>query len=234
MSSEAGADVDELADRLATVRATIGERAAAVGRAAADVTLVAVGKSFPAGHVRALAARGQREFGESRAQELREKARQVVGDVRWHFVGRLQRNKVKHVVGTAALIHSVDRDDLARAVADRARRAGIVQPVLLQVNVGRDPAKTGVALEQVGGALDRMVHLEGIVCEGLMTIPPDGADPRPLFARLRRARDDVRERHPGVTQLSMGMSRDFGIAIEEGATIVRLGEAVFGRRPQPV
>jgi pyridoxal phosphate enzyme (YggS family) len=173
---------------------------------------------------------GQADFGESRAQELRRRSKSIGPGVRWHFVGRLQRNKVRDVVGVASLIHSVGRLELAEAIAERARKGGRVQRVLVQVNVGDDPAKGGCAVDEAVGLVAKVRALDGIACEGLMTIPPLDTDPRPLYAMLRELRDDVRSRFPEVQHLSMGMSDDFEIAVEEGATIVRVGEAVFGPR----
>jgi PLP dependent protein len=196
------------------------------------VTLVAVSKGFPAEAVAAARQAGHADFGESRAQELKRKARDLGGGIRWHFVGRLQRNKVRDVVGVAGLIHSVDRLELAEVVAERARRQNRVQRVLVQVNAGEDEAKAGCGLDEAAGLVARVRALDGIACQGLMTIPPLAGDPRPVFARLRDLRDDLRERFPEVQHLSMGMSADFEVAIEEGATIVRVGEAVFGPRIQ--
>jgi PLP dependent protein len=233
MIGRARAEPTDLAERLEDARSRIAAAAARAGRSPDDVRLVAVSKTFPSARVVEAMATGQMDFGESRAQELRDKAREVVGDPRWHFVGRLQRNKVKHVVGVACLVHSVDSEDLAVEVAARARRTGHVQPVLVQVNVGSDPRKAGVDLEDAHRFVERLRLLEGLRCEGLMTIPPMDVDPRPLYARLRGALDAIRDEFPEVRHLSMGMSKDYEVAVEEGATLVRLGEAVFGPRPQP-
>lgn len=230
----AGVDADPVADvgaRLADVQARIREAAGRAGRSPHAVTLVAVSKTVD--HTAVLAARraGQADFGESRAQELRRKSREAGAGVRWHFVGRLQRNKVRDVVGVASLVHSVDRLELAEAIADRTARHGRVQRILVQVNVGGDPDKAGCAPGEVLGLIARIRGLDGVACEGLMTVPPLGEDPRPLFAELRGLRDAVRSRFPEVQHLSMGMTHDFEVAVEEGATIVRVGEAVFGPRP---
>jgi hypothetical protein len=174
---------------------------------------------------------GQADFGENRAQELTRKVRALPAGTRWHFLGRLQRNKVADVVGTVELLHSVDREELAEAVARRARALGLLQRVLVQVNTARDPAKAGVLPEDAPRLVARISALEGIRCEGLMTVPAFGADPRPAFAALRTIGADLRLRFPAVTHLSMGMSGDYEVAIEEGATIVRLGQALFGPRP---
>ncbi|MGI8573805.1 MAG: YggS family pyridoxal phosphate-dependent enzyme [Egibacteraceae bacterium] len=216
--------------RLAVVRELLPPAAARVDRSPAAITLVAVSKRFDADAVQRVHELGQHDFGESRAQELVAKAPHVTG-ARWHFVGRLQRNKVSRVVGTAGLIHSVDRLELAAAIGARAREQQRVQPVLVQVNVGDDPAKGGCAVNEAAELIAELRQLDGVSCQGLMTIPPLEADPRPLFADLRALRDDVRQAYPEVQHLSMGMSQDFEVAIEEGATIVRVGEAIFGPRP---
>jgi PLP dependent protein len=223
-------DVDAVAQRLAEVRARIADAAARAGRSERAVTLVAVSKTVPAELIAVARAAGQEDFGESRAQELRHKAPELGPGIRWHFVGRLQRNKVKDVVGLATLVHSVDRFPLAQALAERARSGGKLQRVLVQVNAGGDPDKAGCPPEAAAAFVERVRALDWLACEGLMTIPPFDADPRPVFATLRQVRDDIRERFPEVRHLSMGMTRDFEIAVEEGATIVRVGEAIFGPR----
>lgn len=219
-----------LATQLAAVRARIADAAARSGRSPSAVTLIAVTKTFPVDVVAALSALGQRDVGESRAQELLAKDRALEATVRWHFVGRLQRNKVAAVVGRAGLIHSVDRVPLAEAIGARATGQGRIQPVLVQVNAGADPAKTGFTLAEAESAVDRIRAIDGVTCLGLMTIPQREGDPRPAFGRLRALRDDLRARFPEVTHLSMGMSADYEVAIEEGATMVRLGEALLGPR----
>jgi PLP dependent protein len=227
-----GAQVDAaLQDRLRDVRGRMHAAAQRAGRMPSSVVLVAVSKTVDPEIVLAARRLGQSDFGESRAQELRRKHRAAGPGLRWHFVGRLQRNKVRDVVGVASLIHSVGTIELAGAIAERARKEQRMQRILVQVNIGDDPAKGGCAPEDLPGLVARVRGLDGVACEGLMTIPPLGVDPRPLFRRLREARDDLRERFPEVQHLSMGMSADFEVAVEEGATIVRVGEAVFGPRP---
>lgn len=228
---------DGLTGRWCTVRHRIDAAATAAGRPAADIMLVAVSKTVDAGAVAALHAAGQREFGEGRAQELAAKRTALAGGSGpgpvWHFIGRLQRNKVRDVVGAAEVLHSVDRRELALAIATRAQAEGLVQRVLLQVNTGGDAAKAGCRPEQAPALAAELAGLPGLVCEGLMVIPPYGVDPRPAFALLRALRDDVRARVDTVRHLSMGMSGDFEVAVTEGATIVRVGEAVFGPRRAP-
>ncbi len=224
-------EAETLEQRFADVRALIHRAAARAGRDGEDVLLVAVTKEVDPARVAQAVRAGQADFGENRAQELTRKVRALPAGTRWHFLGRLQRNKVADVVGTVELLHSVDREELAEAVARRARALGLLQRVLVQVNTARDPAKAGVLPEDAPRLVARISALEGIRCEGLMTVPAFGADPRPSFAALRTIGADLRLRFPAVTHLSMGMSGDYEVAIEEGATIVRLGQALFGPRP---
>lgn len=222
---------EEVAGRLAAVRERVAAATERAGRSPRAVTVVVVTKAFGADAVRAVVDAGHVDIGESRAQELTAKRSEVTG-VRWHFVGRLQRNKVRDVVGTASLIHSVDREGLAEDVAERAHRQGQVQRVLVQVNVSEDPAKGGCRPDDAAALVRRIRALPGIACTGLMTIPPADADPGPVYASLRGLRDELNRQYPEVAHLSMGMSGDVEAAVAEGATIVRLGEAVLGPRPQ--
>lgn len=226
----AGDGADGVLARLESARARIAGAARRVGRSPSAVTLVAVTKGHGSEIARAALAAGQVDLGESRAQELEAKRAAVGPGARWHFVGRLQRNKVRAVVDAVSLIHSVDRLPLAERIAAEAVRAGRVQRVLVQVNAGDDPAKAGCTLDEAPGLVAAVRALDGIACEGLMTIPPLDVDPRPVFVRLRELRDELRSRFPEVQHLSMGMSADVEVAVEEGATIVRLGEALFGPR----
>jgi pyridoxal phosphate enzyme (YggS family) len=176
---------------------------------------------------------GITEIGESRAQELKEK-HAVVGDrVNWHFIGHLQTNKVRHVVGVARLIHSVDRFGLAEGIARRANAIGIEQPVLVEINIARDPNKHGADPAQAIRLATEVAGLEGIAVSGVMAMAPfldDPAATRPYFAELRALSESLVRELPGATEISMGMTRDYEVAAEEGATIVRVGEAIFGPR----
>ena len=222
-----------LGDRYRQVLDRIAQAAARAGRSPADVTLVAISKTFPADVVALAVSAGITDLGENRAQELKEKATAVPGDVRWHFVGHLQTNKVRYVVGTAALVHSVDRYGVAEAIARRARTLGVTQDVLVEVNVSGEPTKQGV--EPAGAvALAEEVHaLDGVRVGGLMTMAPfaeTAESSRPYFADLAALGRVLARSLPDATELSMGMTRDFEVAVEEGATIVRVGEAIFGPR----
>jgi pyridoxal phosphate enzyme (YggS family) len=213
-----------LVDNLTNVRATIAEAARAAGRSPSTVTLVAVSKMVPAERVQEALAAGQEVFGENYAQELRDKAQRVAG-ARWHFIGPLQRNKVKYVVGVAELIHSIDSPSLVDEVAARADKLGVVQRCLVQVNVGREAQKRGCAPEDVPALVRALAASPSVRCEGLMCIPPEGVPPRPFFDNLARL-----AAAEGLSMLSMGMSSDFGEAIAAGATMVRIGTAIFGAR----
>lgn len=222
-----------LEDRLSDVMERIAAACERAGRSPDDVTLVAVAKTFPADRVAAVIDAGATDIGENRAQELKEKAA-VLGDrAQWHFIGPLQTNKVRQVVGVARLIHSVDRFGLGEAIARRARSLGIVQDVLVEVNIAAEAAKSGVEPHQAVGLAAELDALEGLRVVGLMAIPPQAGSPdgaRLYFSQLAALRDEVARRVPGAVHLSMGMSDDFEIAVEEGATLVRVGRAIFGPR----
>jgi pyridoxal phosphate enzyme (YggS family) len=207
------------------VRESIDHVCTRAGRSTDSVKLVAVSKTQPIEAVIEAFAAGQDAFGENYAQELHEKA-DALPEAEWHFIGALQTNKVKIVVGHSALIHTCDRLSLAKEVSKRALAKNLVQRVLLEVNVGREPQKGGVLPEQLDELIAAVRELEALRCEGLMCIPPAGQDPRPHFRALRELRDRL-----GLRELSMGMSADYLVAIEEGSTIVRIGTAIFGERP---
>jgi PLP dependent protein len=225
-----------LAARVAAVQERIARAASAAGRDVGTVRLIAVTKTHPVEVARDAVAAGLDDLGENRVDELVAKSSEVVA--RWHLIGRLQRNKVRDVVGRAVLIHSVDRRELMDAIGRQAVAAGAVQEVLVQVNVGEDPAKGGCRLADVGELVTYASAVRGVEVVGLMTVPPlPGAGvaaseaAAPLFRSLRAARDELRERFPRVQELSMGMSDDLEAAVQEGATMVRIGAALFGPRP---
>lgn len=211
-------------------------RAAAerAGRSPGEVAVVAVSKTFPAHAVLEAVAAGVTVFGENRARELGEKVAAIGDRAEWHFVGHLQTNKVRHVVGVAALIHSVDRVGLAEAISRRARTLGVTQPVLVEVNVAGEATKHGIEVGRAVALAEEVASMSNLELRGLMTVPPwpeDPEDSRPLYEELAHLRDRVLLSVPSAGGLSMGMSRDFEVAIEEGATLVRIGEAIFGPRP---
>ena len=214
----------EVAAGLSRVRERIAAACSRARRDPASVRLIAVGKTKPIEMLRQAMAAGQTAFGENYAQELREKAAVLPG-AEWHFVGALQTNKARLVVGRAALIHTCDRLPLAQELSKRAKAAGLVQRVLLEVNVGREPQKAGALPQEVPALLEEVRALPALACEGLMCIPPAEGDPRGFFRLLRELAGQC-----GLPQLSMGMSADYEAAIEEGATLVRVGTAIFGER----
>ncbi len=230
----------ELAARLRDVREAIARACKRAAREPAAVTLVCATKTVPAERIREAFTAGARDFGENYAQELRDKAEALAGlgpELRWHFIGALQRNKVKYAVGRAVLIHSVDSRELLAELDRRAERAGIErQELLLELNLAGEESKSGASEAELPGLLDACAALPRLRCVGLMTMPPFFDEPdraRPHFARLRELRDREQARgRPGLElrHLSMGMSGDFEAAIEEGATLVRVGTAIFGAR----
>ncbi len=230
---------EQLRARIDRVRERISSAARAVGRDPDDVRLVAVTKTHPVETVQAAVAAGLHDLGENRTDELARKSSQVVAT--WHLVGRLQRNKVRDVVGRAALIHSVDRPSLLDAISRSAAQLEVVQEVLLQVNVGEDPAKGGCSLPELFELVSYASSLPNVRVVGLMTVPPlpaAGEDAnqaaRPFFHRLREARDTLRADYPDLAELSMGMSDDLEAAVQEEATMVRIGSALFGQRGEVV
>jgi pyridoxal phosphate enzyme (YggS family) len=219
-------------ENLARVRERIEAACDRAGRDPASVRLVAVSKTQPVQAVLEAFTAGQAAFGENYAQELREKAH-ALPEADWHFIGALQTNKAKLVVGRAALVHTCDRAALAQELNKRALASSLVQRVLVEVNVGREEQKGGALPEDVAALLGSIADLSALACEGLMCIPPAGGDPRPHFRALRELRDRLRDADLGaLPDLSMGMSADYETAIEEGATIVRVGTAIFGERPR--
>lgn len=222
-----------IAARYEAVRRQVTDAADACGRDPSDVTIVAVTKTVGVGEIRAALAAGVRDFGENRVQEFLGKYG-LFPEARWHFIGSLQTNKVKDVVGKAHLIHSVDSAKLLNHIERRAAERGVVQPVLLQVNVSGEASKHGLAIGDLPDVLAEAGHLESVEVRGLMTMAPlaRAEDVRWVFRELREVRDSLRARLPDrveLEHLSMGMSGDFRVAVEEGATIVRIGRAIFGR-----
>jgi PLP dependent protein len=211
-----------VAASFAAVRLRVDDAARDAGRDPDDVTLVVVTKSVAVDLMRAALAAGATDLGENRAQDLVAKARALeASQPRWHFIGRLQRNKVRALAPFVALWQSVDREELATEIADRAPGARI----LVQVNVAGEAQKGGCSPDDTPGLVARCRAL-GLDAQGLMTIPPEAGDPTPIFRTLRRLTDDL-----GLATCSMGMSGDFERAIRAGATMVRIGSAVFGPRP---
>ena len=228
--------MSDLAANLEEVRSRISAAARAAGREPSEVSLLAVSKTWPADDVRALAALGQRDFGENRAQELLGKAGEL-GDVglRWHFIGQLQRNKAAAVARLGAVVHTVDRASLARTL-DRAGQDGPAPvDVLVQVDLGgaagEIAARGGAAPDDVPELADLVASSPGLRLRGLMAVAPRGEEPRPAFERLAALAARLRADHPEAVELSAGMSGDLEEAVAAGATVVRVGTALFGDRP---
>ena len=216
---------------LSSVRLRVAAAAARSGRSPASVVVVAVSKSASDGAVLAAHEAGVRDFGENRAHDLTDRVPRLPGDIRWHFVGRLQTNKVPRVRPVVHLLHSLDRLELA---SSWVRGGGVSPPALVQVNVSGEPQKAGIFPGDAAPLIDAALGM-GIDVRGLMTIPPlatSGEAARPHFAALRELRDRLRGEFPTLTELSMGMTDDFEVAVEEGATILRVGRAIFRVSPE--
>ena len=219
---------------LADVTGSIAAACARAGRAPGDVRLVAVSKTMPAERVLELVQAGHLLFGENRVQEAVLKIEAVGSGPQWHFIGHLQKNKIRHAIGQFALIHSVDSREMALVLDRRCRAEGMVQPVLLQVNQAAEATKHGIGPLDLPALAAEVEGCAGLDLQGLMSIPPPEEDPehaRPWFAGLRSMRDRlIPELGRELPELSMGMSDSYLVAVEVGATLVRVGTALFGAR----
>jgi hypothetical protein len=229
--------MNSIAARLADILARIRTAAEAAGRSAGEIRLVAVGKTFPAAAVREAIGAGVTDIGENYIQEARAKFEALQGTpAAWHYIGHLQTNKAKYAVRMFDLIHTVDSYRLALELDRCAHKLNKVQAVLIQVNVAGEASKSGVAPDETLPLVRRAAALENIAIKGLMTLPPYFNAPqavRPYFAALRQLRDRIAAEgiaHIGMQELSMGMTGDFEAAVAEGATLVRIGTALFGER----
>lgn len=223
-------------EQLREVRERIAAACRRAGRDPKDVTLIAVSKTKPAQMVQEAYEAGARDFGENKVQEILEKKPVLPQDIRWHMIGHLQRNKVHQVLGQAVLIHSVDSLRLAQQIETEAEKKGIEAEILLEVNVAREESKFGFFLEETEEAIRQIAKLPHVHIRGLMTIAPFVENPeenRGIFQKLYQFSVDIAAKNiDNVTMdvLSMGMSNDFEVAIEEGATMVRVGTRIFGAR----
>ncbi len=224
----------DVAANLEGVHAAIADAAARSGRGAGDIQLVAASKKQDAEKVRATFDAGQEIFGESRVQEARAKIPLLPSAIQWHFIGRLQKNKVRPALALFALFQSIDSIGLAIELDRIAAEEGVRPDVLLEINVAGEGSKIGFSPEDLRMHFEAILQLNRLAVHGLMTIPPlasEAEESRRHFVRLREFRDALEEEFAvKLPQLSMGMSNDFGVAIEEGATIVRVGTAIFGER----
>lgn len=219
------------------IRDRIHEACVRSGRSAHDVRLVAVSKTVSEGSISQLHGAGHKEFGESRLQEASPKMNNLPGDIIWHYIGRLQKNKVRRIVSDFALIHSVDSLKIAQYMDTIARECGLRPQVLLQCNLAGEETKGGFGEEELEVAMKQLLDLPNLVISGLMCIPPhveESEESRVYFRRLRELRDRL-EKTNGcqLPHLSMGMSHDYPVAVEEGATFVRVGSSLFGQRLYP-
>jgi PLP dependent protein len=226
--------MDKIAENLERVREQIAQAAAKAGRAGDEIQLVAITKTHDAEKVREAIEAGQILFGESRVQEARAKIPELPSNLRWHFVGHLQKNKIRHALPLFEMIHSVDSLALAEDINRIAEEEGMHPRVLLEVNVAGEGSKFGFLPEKLRNEMEALLALPRLSIEGLMTIPPiaeEAEASRKYFVDLRELRDALEKDFDlKLQQLSMGMTNDFAIAVEEGATLVRVGTAIFGER----
>ena len=229
-------DGAEISDNLENIRARIARAAGRSGRSPADITLIAVSKTVGIDAIGKAIEAGVTIFGESYIQEARAKIPKIDIPVRWDFIGHLQRNKARHALGLFEMIHSVDSLALAQEINRAAMNRGKKARVLVEVNISGEKAKSGIDPGRTGSLLRELISLPHLSVEGLMTMAPYSDDPeesRPYFRRLRHLKETMNELHQpdlNLKELSMGMSSDFEVAIEEGATLIRIGTAIFGER----
>ena len=228
--------MSSIAENLGGVREQIASAAAKSGRSADDVELVAITKTHPAEKVREAIEAGQTLFGESRVQEARAKIPELPSNIRWHFVGHLQKNKIRQALSLFELFHGVDSLALAQEMDRIAAEQGEHPRVLLEVNVAGEGTKFGFKAETLNAEIGPLLELPRLSIEGLMCIPPlaeEAEGSRKFFVQLRELRNSLeKEFDVKLQHLSMGMTQDFSIAVEEGATLVRVGTAIFGERPK--
>lgn len=225
-----------LAENLKAVEERICKACERANRNREEVTLIAVSKTKPVSMLEEVYQEGIRCFGENKVQELTDKYEQLQDDVRWHMIGHLQRNKVKYIIGKTELIHSVDSIRLAETIEQEAAKKDIIADILIEVNVAEEESKFGLKVDEVIPLIEKIAKFPHIRIKGLMTIAPYVENPeenRNVFARLQKLSVDIAEKNidnVSVGVLSMGMTNDYEIAIEEGATMVRVGTGIFGER----
>ncbi|MBC8316377.1 MAG: YggS family pyridoxal phosphate-dependent enzyme [Desulfobulbaceae bacterium] len=230
--------MEDINSNLESLYKKIAAAALRVHRNPQDIRLVAVSKRMPAHFVKTALACGQKIFGENYLQDAQKKIEEIGPGPEWHFIGHIQSNKAKNVVSLFDMIHTVDREKLARAINSHAGKIGKKTSVLVQVNVGKEEQKAGVLPEQTEELLKKLQQFDCLLVKGLMTMPPyrnNPEDVRPYFRALREIAEQYTPKgyfhQPDKVELSMGMSHDFEVAIEEGATLIRVGTAIFGPRP---
>lgn len=225
-----------LKENLAVVEQNIKEACKKAGRERSEITLIAVSKTKPVEMLEEIYEQNQRDFGENKVQELCEKMEKMPADIKWHMIGHLQRNKVKYIVGKVALIHSVDTYRLAEEINIQAKKKNITVPILVEVNIANEESKFGTSLEDAMLLVEEISQLENVRIKGLMTIAPyvvDAEENRLYFRKIKQLSVDIRNKNidnVSMEILSMGMTGDYTVAIEEGATMVRVGTGIFGER----
>ena len=229
-----------IAQNISNVKKIMNLAAEKAGRNTEDITLISVSKTKPVSMLLEAYEAGSRDFGENKVQELIDKYEVMPQDIRWHMIGHLQRNKVKYIVGKVALIHSVDSLKLAEEISKEAQKKEVTVSVLIEVNVAGEESKYGVSPQEAEELIRQIAILPGIKIEGLMTIAPyvdNSEDNRQYFAKLRQLLVDINSKNidnVNMNVLSMGMTGDYAVAIEEGATYVRVGTGIFGDRQYTV
>ena len=227
---------DDLMNNLASVEERVAAACKRAGRDRSEVTLIAVSKTKPVEDLQVIYDQGVREFGENKVQELTGKIPELPQDINWHLIGHLQRNKVKYIVDKVKLIHSVDSYRLAEEINIQAKKHNITVPILIEVNAANEATKFGVKLEEAKQLCEEISHLENVRIKGLMTIAPNVVVPeenRANFHKIKALSVDIAEENidnVDMRIISMGMTNDFEVAIQEGATHVRVGTAIFGER----
>lgn len=225
-----------LKDNLAIIEKNIQDACEKAGRKREEVTLIAVSKTKPIEMLQEIYAENIREFGENKVQELCSKIEQMPSDIHWHMIGHLQRNKVKILIGKTALIHSVDTYRLAEEINIQAKKKNITVPILVEVNIANEESKFGTTVEDAILLVEEISHLDNIKIKGLMTIAPNvenAEENRPYFQKIKQLSVDITNKNidnVSMEILSMGMTGDYTVAIEEGSTMVRVGTGIFGER----
>ncbi|MBQ9767257.1 MAG: YggS family pyridoxal phosphate-dependent enzyme [Lachnospiraceae bacterium] len=225
---------------IAEVQEKIAAACKRAGRSSEEVTLIAVSKTMPVEAIREAMECGMKHFGENRPQELRDKQAEITEPLSWHMIGALQTNKLKYVVGKTVLIHSVDSEHLAEAVEAESEKRGVVSEILLEINIAGEASKHGIAPEELEQLVRKLAQFRHIKIRGLMTVAPYteiAEENRPYFQKMKQLMVDINSKNIDnvyMDTLSMGMTGDYEVAVEEGATLVRVGTGIFGHRVYPV
>ena len=230
----------DIKENLANVRKNIEDACKKVGRDVSEVTLITVSKTKPLSDLRIAYEEGSRDFGENKVQELVSKIDEMPSDVKWHLIGHLQRNKVKYIAGKVAMIHSVDSYRLAEEINVQAKKNSCVIPILIEINIAGEDTKFGIKPEEAEELIREISELENVKVSGLMTIAPNVANPEENRAYFKAMKDlfvDISSKNIDNVEmkvLSMGMTNDYTVAVEEGATMIRVGTGIFGARDYPI